>query len=208
MKIESHTFPNFGYLIIDLPKPILLEIAQEIDQIRHGKITARNYSDRLVADIADSYELIHSKPAMNAVIPDLIRTYDSSFPGYTTTQDKVSSQTPVGIHDMWVNIQKPGEINPNHSHFGIFSFVIWMLVPYTAEEQHAGLPGAPVRGLFEFSYTQTNGNINHVAIQSDKNYQGKCCFFPSSMQHCVYPFKSVNLDDRRITVSGNIRYLV
>lgn len=207
MNIEKHDFPNFGYLTAVLPKEVLVSLSRRIDEIIKNPKKEIDYSSRLVANIKKSYDISDSKNMLEPYILELAKEYDKIYPGYTLSKDCVSKSTSVGIHDVWVNLQRPGEVNPNHCHPGIFSFVIWMYVPYTLEEQQQKLPGAPVNGLFEFSYTQTTGTINHIALPSDKNWQGTCCLFPSSMQHCVYPFRSDDPNDLRITVAGNLRFL-
>jgi hypothetical protein len=207
MNIENHDFPNFGFLTADLPKETLIQLSKRIDKIIKDFDNEVDYSSRLVANIKQSYDISDSKNLIEPHVVKLIKEYDRIYPGYTISKDCVSKSTPIGIHDVWVNFQKPGEVNPNHCHPGIFSFVIWMYIPYSLEEQQEGLPGAPVNGLFEFTYTQVTGTINHIALPSDKNWQGKCCLFPSAMQHCVYPFSSDNLNQMRITVAGNVRFL-
>lgn len=207
MQITSNDFPNFGYLIADIPKETLDIVVQEIKDIAAKPNSANSYVDFLVADIKESYELKSSVPAMNKVIQQFIAEYDKQYPGYLTTFDMVSTNSPIGLSQMWVNIQKPAEINPNHTHFGIFSFVLWLLIPYENEQQQKDSVGAPVKGNFEFTYTQTNGQVNRVSIPADSSYNGKLCFFPSGMQHCVYPFTGDD-NDRRITISGNVKFLV
>jgi hypothetical protein len=207
MHIETNDFPNFGYLIADLPKSTLATIVNEIQEIADFPTSATSYVDYLVADIKESYELKKSVATLNKDIQQLIKTYDQTYPGYITTFDMVSKNSPIGLSQLWVNIQKPGEVNPNHTHFGIFSFVIWLMIPYDNEEQQRDTVGAPVKGNFEFTYTQTNGQTNRISIPADKSYNGKICFFPSGMQHCVYPFTGDD-NDRRITVSGNVKFLV
>jgi hypothetical protein len=207
MNIEKNDFPNFGYLTADFPKDVLVTLSKRIDKLIKDPSHAIDYSNRLVANIKHSYDISDCKNLIEPCIIELVKEYDNAYPGYTRSRDCVSTPTPIGIHDVWVNFQRPGEVNPNHSHPGIFSFVIWMYVPYLLEDQQQDLPGAPINGLFEFTYTQATGVINHVALPSDKSWQGKCCLFPSPMQHCVYPFNSDNPKDLRITVAGNVRFL-
>lgn len=207
MNIQSHDFPNFGYLTAKLPKETLIALASKIDNINKNPTEYKNYSDKLVATIRDSYDLIEHKDLLEPSITEMIAAYDKSYPGYVISQDFVSKRSPIGITDLWVNFQKPGDINPNHCHPGIFSFVIWMYIPYYIKDQTKDLPGAQLNGSFEFTYTQTNGTINHIAIKADKDWNGTCCLFPSSFQHCVYPYFS-DKDITRITVSGNVKYLI
>ncbi len=207
MDIQHHNFPNFGYLTAKLPNEVLKKLASVIDDINKNPESFSNYSSKLVATIEHSYDLIDHKDILEQSIVEMIAEYDKQFPGYVISQDFVNKRSPIGISDLWVNFQKPGDINPNHCHPGIFSFVIWMFVPYTYEEMTKDLVGARLNGCFEFTYTQTNGTINHIMIPADRTYNGVCCLFPSSMQHCVYPFQS-DKNISRITVSGNVKYLI
>lgn len=55
---------------------------------------------------------------------------------------------------------------------------------------------------FQFTYTDTLGQINQELIPVDKTYDGVLCIFPSKLNHQVYPFYTS--DEYRISVSGNI----
>ena len=47
-----------------------------------------------------------------------------------------SQRHPYHLDEWWVNYQKQGEFNPLHSHTGIYSFVIWMKIPFDYREQN------------------------------------------------------------------------
>ncbi len=135
MVIQTHNFPNFGYLTSKLPSDTLKQLASVVDNINKDPDRYSNYSSRLVATIRHSYDLIEHKEILEESINQMIAEYDKQFPGYLISQDFVGTRSPIGITDLWVNFQKSGDINPNHSHPGIFSFVIWMYVPYTYENK-------------------------------------------------------------------------
>jgi hypothetical protein len=106
---------------------------------------------------------------------------------------------------LWVNFQKKYEYNPLHNHGGMFSFVIWMKIPYDYENEKE-LPW--VKGS---NSEQTVGNFalldssmnNHIFFMN-KNIEGHCLFFPSNFFHMVYPFYTS--DEERISISGNIYF--
>lgn len=206
MQIESHSFPNFGYLISKLPKEVLHELACKIDYLKANPLEFENYSDRLVATTDNAYNFIAYKSVLESYITKMITEYDNKFPGYLYSLDLVEKRTKIGITDLWVNLQGPNDINPNHNHPGIFSFVIWMYTPYYYHDQQKNLPGAKIKGAFEFSYTQTTGQINRIALPVDYDYNGKICLFPSSFTHCVYPYRGTD-GDVRISISGNVKFL-
>ena len=108
------------------------------------------------------------------------------------------------VKDLWVNFQNKYEFNPLHSHGGAISFVIWVQIPYSFEDecntlQAKGITGSPNNGSFEFVYTTLLGNITKYRYQPT---QGKLLVFPSSMPHQVYPFYTSDLE--RVSISGNI----
>ena len=109
------------------------------------------------------------------------------------------------VERTWINFQRPGEFIPVHRHSGVFSFVIWVQVPYsltedTGSEQFSASKN--VKGNFEFIYNDILGNLRTCRIPADKDWEGKLMIFPAELHHQVYPFYS---NDFRITVSGNIR---
>ena len=113
------------------------------------------------------------------------------------------------LHDMWVNFQKKGEFQPVHNHTGMFSFVIWMDIPYDWKDE-AKLPFAKVRANDlpsggNFSFVHSNNTCRSVSghvIQMSPEMNGYCCFFPSDLCHMVYPFYTS--DKEKISISGNI----
>jgi hypothetical protein len=100
------------------------------------------------------------------------------------------------------------EFNPMHNHSGVMSFVIWMHVPYTMEEERKFkphvLPQNNVAGHFALHYVDSLGQIKTNAIPVDSSYNGVMCLFPAMMQHSVFPFYSSN--GARITVAGNFTF--
>ena len=114
------------------------------------------------------------------------------------------------LQSLWVNYQKKHEFNPTHIHTGIYSFVIWLKVPYKIEDEIARSASRNSRmkcpAHFQFSYTDSMGQISHELIPVDETYEAVICIFPAKMNHQVYPFYTS--DDYRISVSGNICFKV
>ena len=114
------------------------------------------------------------------------------------------------LDDMWVNFQKKGEFQPLHAHGGMFSFVIWMDIPYHFKDE-GKLPFAKSNsrakpgGNFNFvTSSDTSRSVCNHTIQMSPEMNGYCCFFPSDLSHQVYPFYTSDKD--RISISGNIMY--
>ena len=107
------------------------------------------------------------------------------------------------MREWWVNYQKQTEFNPSHTHTGVYSFVIWLKIPIEHEEQNKDIvSNMKLRSSFQFSYTDILGRISQFNYDLNKSWEGIMLFFPSQLEHQVYPF--YNCDDYRISVSGNI----
>jgi len=111
---------------------------------------------------------------------------------------------------LWVNFQKKGEFQPIHNHSGVFSFVIWMDIPYHSKDE-GNLPTAKTSnknhqgGNFSFVFSDgTRRSVGEHVIEMSPEMNGYCCFFPSDLSHQVYPFYTSDKD--RISISGNILY--
>ena len=105
------------------------------------------------------------------------------------------------LDDIWVNFQKKGEFQPVHRHSGLFSFVIWMDIPYNYKDE----TNSEQKGNFTFvTSCAANRGIRDIIIPMSPKMNGYCCFFPSDLSHQVYPFYTSDKD--RITISGNISH--
>ena len=121
----------------------------------------------------------------------------------------VAPSVPVCMSDFWVNFMKQHEFNPLHNHAGLYSFVIFMKIPYDWREQYE-IPfvkhsNNPAAGNFEFVVPNMMGPLPHrVPYKLDSSFEGTMLFFPAEIGHTVYPF--YNCEEERITISGNIVY--
>ena len=105
------------------------------------------------------------------------------------------------LDDIWVNFQKKGEFQPVHRHTGLFSFVIWMDIPYNYKDE----TNSEQKGNFTFvTSSAANRGTRDIIIPMSPKMNGYCCFFPSDLSHQVYPFYTSDKD--RITISGNISH--
>ena len=107
----------------------------------------------------------------------------------------------------WVNFQKKHEFNPPHDHAGIYSFVIWMQIPTSYEEQKK-LPICAESNAhgsisnFGFHYTNSLGRVSQFFYNMEKEAEGYMVMFPSELKHEVFPF--YENDGERISISGNV----
>jgi hypothetical protein len=117
-----------------------------------------------------------------------------------------SKQYSFKLDSMWVNFQQKYEFNPLHRHGGLYSFVIWIEVPYFLNFEKDISPGKKSidnrSGTFEFTYVDVVGQLRGECIPVDKTYEGDIILFPAALHHMVHPFYSS--DKYRISVAGNI----
>jgi hypothetical protein len=177
----------------------------------HGNL-AGNISRSLHLDDTDDWFL-------DNVLISLIKEYKDEYPkrfenlsltlsGSDMNVFSGNEKAPFALSAFWVNFQRQHEFNPVHHHTGVFSFNIFMKIPYDWKEQyelpHIKASNSPSAGNFEFLYTDVLGKINGYVYRLDPTCEGLILLFPAEMRHLVYPF--YNCEEDRITISGNIVY--
>ena len=134
--------------------------------------------------------------------------FNNQLKGYQVNSVMDSTDMKLTLSSNWVNFQKKYEFNPIHNHSGLFSFIIFLKIPYDYEEEarawnkHTSVGN--VASCLQFLYIDSLGQIQVHTLPVDKSFEGKILYFSSKQNHCVYPFYTS--DDERITVSGNIKF--
>jgi len=203
--IEARTPPNLGWLEVSLS-------SEEVDYL-WGIIGNKGEDVRstLAGNLSSSCELIdEDNMFFNNVCIPCLKMYEQEFEDidYIKSMTSVNNRHfPLYLSSFWVNNQKQTEFNPNHNHTGIFSFVIWMKIPTDWAEQ-SKLPfveksnNPAVVSNFVFHYQDILGRSEGFTYTMNPSIEGNMVFFPSRLNHSVYPF--YNCDEERITISGNI----
>jgi hypothetical protein len=208
-----HTFPNIGYMMMKLPEDVLSVLRNEIDEIYNsGFTTAQEYNKELAGHINDEYTLPKSLPLVEQFVKPLAMAHNEEFAYLRSIPEIVSKENDKNVFDrvklnsLWVNFQQKYDFNPLHSHGGIWSFVIWMSIPYDLEEEKKRFPKLTEKQNmvtnFQFAYTDTLGNISQQTLPIDQSFEGTLCLFPAALRHFVNPFYTS--DSYRISVAGNI----
>ena len=142
-----------------------------------------------------------------------IATYSNEFANLGSAIP-TSSSHPYKLQGWWVTYQKKNEFFPLHNHAGVYSFVVWMKLPYSYKDQSiiskfsdkvVGISPSNNKtkgGCFQFNYQNILGECLNWEYNLDKTWEGHMLLFPSKLQHAVYPF--YNSDEDRISVAGNI----
>ena len=192
-------FENAGFIKTKLSEPILSCLKSYIK----NKKQKSNY--RLAGNITSSYDLIDKDDFFfnKVLIPHIdlyTRSYKYAVPTLLTKNCKYN------LHRFWVNFQKKHEFNPVHTHSGVFSFVIWIKIP-SSYKKESKLPFArhalhSFPNTFQFFYRNILGDLISQNFNLEPEDEGTMLFFPSKLNHCVYPFYLSN--KYRISISGNI----
>ena len=115
--------------------------------------------------------------------------------------DSSKHTTAYTLIDLWINYMKEHEYNPEHTHGGQLSWVIFLQTPNVEEEQKAYKGTATPPGSIAFHY----GEPTHPKWADHTfNYQpqeGFMWMFPAQLRHMVMPFHTPGT---RISVSGNL----
>lgn len=207
-------FKNVGVLLFQVEQTILDALWLEVNKIQSDFTKAAQHNKSLAGNIVHEYTLTESRDTTEKYLFNCVAQYEERFHclnmigvnsilGRKQEKDLLS----LSLGGLWVNFQKKGEFNPMHTHNGIWSFVIWLQIPYFIELERKVSPGrrndsTNRSGAFEFAYCNILGDICNHGIDADKKYEGHMLLFPSRLNHAVYPFFSS--EDYRISVSGNI----
>ena len=202
----SRHFPNIGVVEGQLPKNIIDNLWKLIEESRKKP---DDMKPELAGNISSSIRLDGGSPLMKdftqSIIPKYIQqTIDSFGSPYRLT---MKEDQRFNLESFWVNFQKKHEFNPPHDHGGVYSFVIWLKIPTSYEEQRK-LPIAVDSNAdnhisnFAFTYTDILGKVKTFAYNMEKEAEGYMVMFPSTLLHQVFPFYKSS--GERVSISGNI----
>ena len=208
-----HEFSNnLGYIDEKMPDDVFKIVLDEIDIAAGQKVP---HNTKLVGNIEEQY-LMGFKNQVNmykleTYLRGLAGIYEKKF-NYMSCMGNQTMSLDQGmsfdlrLRNCWVNFMKKYEFNPIHNHSGLYSFVIFVKIPFELNKEFASPRTQNEKQRFPgcFSFYCGNGLgefVPHV-IEADRTWEQVIMLFPSITQHCVYPFYTS--DDYRITVSGNL----
>lgn len=209
MTTQFNHFKNNGYIQHKFTDYELLPIKKEIEKIKNNNFNGTKWNHNLAGNIEKEFKLNDSHDYLEKLMTPFCFNYDAEY-NYTKNVHILNKDVPIYLDSSWVNFQKKGEFNPVHNHSGIYSFVIWIDIPYLIEDEKEVLsninPTVNCPGYFTFYYTNSLGKICGCEFPADKTWNNTMLFFPSELSHSVYPF--FTSDDYRISVSGNFKLFV
>ena len=199
--MQSVQFPNLGYVRNTVQPSQIRQLNTWVDSIDESTTTI-NHSH--VGTIAREYEIedVLVKKELSDILGPMVQQY-------ATDMHFTLEQRPMGLTTAWCNLQTSGEYFAAHTHAGVFSFALWLSVPFTQADERAWREARGKSGRetasFQFHYTDALGRITPNVLEVDRSWENEVIVFPGEMMHSVTPYYST--DRVRIVVSGNIDYV-
>ena len=194
-----------------LPTSIFDELKLRISQVDRTNKNLK-WNMHLAGNIRDEYVLDPNFPDLYKFLDDFIfEKQDLREYVFRQKIKAVPKQALVSLYlnNLWVNFMKKHEFNPVHKHFGVFSFVIFVKIPFLLKDQAEISPGkesnANSVGALDFIHMGLDNDVRSTTKHVDKTYEGAGYIFPANLCHTVYPFYEI--EDERITVSGNLFFV-
>ena len=207
MEITVRDFPNLGVIETTLNTTTTKSLWNLIDEAKQKE---EPHNSELAGNITLSLKLDNNVVFLKSILKNVINAYEDRYGSAYHALRPGKLRNEFNLESLWVNFQYQTEFNPVHTHSGGYSFVIWMKIPTEYEDQKE-LPLAKNSGEktmisnFVFTYTDILGNLRNFAYEMNKTREGTLLFFPSRLNHQVFPF--YNCEGERISISGNLGVL-
>ena len=206
-QLSHKYFPSWLYYMIDFSKDELAPLIEEVEPIKANPQNFPSYNYGLKGNVSAGYELHQSIPFLNDLLLPYVYDYATEF-DFFSQYTVLKKDAPLFLWQPWVNFQKRYEYNPIHNHSGLFSFVIWLEVPYDIDSAIQANPeqkeSLELEGAFNFHFGNAMGQIDTQTIKIDKSMMYKGIIFPAKLYHSIYPFYCS--DGIRISVAGNFYF--
>jgi len=211
MKFNWHTFPNQGFITVEVPSEILTKFNDVYKNIKSGVLSLEPFNKSLAGQLTEEYSLKHLIPEVKDFFNEAAKCYMDYFLVEKTPRTVATDQDEkydIDLKALWLNIQKNGEYNPVHDHTGVLSFALWLKIPYSLEDEwelsNTRKATTHNNGEFLFYYTDILGTILGKPVKRVDYREGVMAVFPSGLNHAVYPFFTSEED--RVSISGNFFY--
>ena len=211
--IKRHDFQffNFGIAAEEINKKDFDWLKKECAKAKKKGVP---FNNTLIGHIKEDYKMPGINKSLHNYLCAVASTH-RNFVSFNKKLDVLSEAKPLYLHSFWVNYMKKHEFNPPHNHQGLYSFVIFVKIPYDLKKEEnyfskirivTSLEDESNTSKFTFLNTDYHGDIKTTVVPVDKSFEGKMFMFPSKQLHMVNPFYTS--DNYRITVSGNLKLKV
>ena len=201
-KPKAVDLPNYGVLECELEDKDIDYLWKLVHKYARG---AKWEGNRLLSidNIADKQFFISDDEGLfqNEVLMPAAQNY---FETYGTPFKLKSTHYHLPTFSrFWCRVSKDGDYQSIHDHQGIFTFVVWLKIPFEGRDEHDVQPGfRPEAGDFVLCYPDTCGQYQKRNWVLGKGAEGKMLFFPSDLNHIVYPHYTTT--EYRVAFAGDI----
>ena len=201
--METKDLKNVGYVQETVDHSLMDLIKETVQQIKTDFEKQKSFAGNLVGNIRKQFIFDHHRDEIEQLAIKLSQHHDDIYDCSNYLDDSIGKLT---LGALWINFQEAGEFNPIHKHPGVYSFVIWVEIPFIHENEMLYGPGFSSNsnkgGCFEFVYTNVYGQLMSHRIPADQTFEGQMILFPAKLNHTVYPF--FTSPGYRISISGNL----
>ena len=208
--VKCSLLKPFGSTILksQLPDELVEEFLADLNSIRSNpeKTKGHQFGHRLAGNLYK--ELLVSHPVM---LKWKQKFFDPLIVHYATSHYKHKKVKQIIVTASWMNIQKSGDFNPNHTHTHFedrhispdISTVGYLKLPKSMVDYKHSKQHHAVGGMIEFTEGTEDmfTNSNYLLQPIVKDFY----IFPSSLRHAVYPFYSDSDLEERISFSFNAK---
>lgn len=202
---ESHWFKSPGYLRCKVPECVKEELEKTISDVQNNLIQVDDFREKLAGHLEKETSLPIT-PNIKYLVESMSCEYDNIFRSgkhamhETFGEDMFNMGIKYELTTLWINYAKKYDFNPIHHHSGVYSFVIWVKIPYDLEKELKKYN--PTRNITTSFNFISNSSLGEIISEKIDVIEWDMIFFPAKLEHCVYPFYTS--DDYRISISGNI----
>lgn len=225
---------NYGFIRTKLPSQLYQDLLKEC--LQAARKNPPMVSGLTGKGVGPHYFIINKSNLKN--LTDFVlqarHAYDKAFPGLGDT-GVLSRDCPYSLTPPWLNLQRKGQFVPEHIHDGVYSYTIWMKIPYDIKKENplyvpGGTSGANIKKINANSLKNKNLHSSEVLKYASTPSAGFFQFsyasiFGGPMSHKIplskkeegemilFPSKLNHIvypfytsSGTRISISGNIIY--
>ena len=212
-KVQAQIHAPFGPMLIEftMPQPYVDMFNKYAEGITKSKKKSKqlDHSDELIGNVKQEHKieehLWQEKPkgvehsfftwvanCSNVYIKTHLQHQGDAEDKETMKNKNIKG---LNLHNSWIVNQVAGDFNPPHMHSGVLSAAGWLIIPESLEKGEEREEAGWIEWLFADPHPFVNPKYPF------KPQVGKIMFFPSWLQHQVYPFRGKGI---RRSISFNV----
>ena len=198
---EPAELPNFGVIEAELEQEDIDYLWKLVHKYSHN---AKWEGNRLIS-IEEDFKQFPLNDDDNLFQNNVLRPCtDKYFETYGCPfKQKTTHTHELEFSRFWCRASLDGDYQSIHDHQGIFTFVVWLTVPFEgADERQVQAGFRPEASDFVLVYPDTCGQLQKRNFVLGKGAEGKMLFFPSDINHIVYPHYTTQ--EYRIALAGDV----